>query len=65
MGGDLRTPVYVLILVWKITDADVFKATMSGLTTPSAAFAGRLAVDENKPAAWECARRSMATSVSG
>jgi uncharacterized protein (DUF1330 family) len=52
-GGGLRTPVYVLILVLKITDADVFKATMSGLTTPSAAFAGRLAVDEDKPAAWE------------
>jgi uncharacterized protein (DUF1330 family) len=37
----------------KITDADVFKATTSGLMTPSAAFAGRLAVDEDKPAAWE------------
>jgi uncharacterized protein (DUF1330 family) len=53
MGGGLRTPVYVLILVLKITDAAVFKATMSGLTTPSAALAGRLAVDEDKPAAWE------------
>ena len=53
MGGGLRTPVYVLILVLKITDADVFKTTMSSLTTPSAAFAGRLAVDEDKPAAWE------------
>jgi uncharacterized protein (DUF1330 family) len=53
MGGGLRTPVYVLILVLKITDVDVFKATMSGLTTPSAAFAGRLTADEDKPAAWE------------
>jgi uncharacterized protein (DUF1330 family) len=52
-GAGLRTPVYVLILVLKITDADVFSATMSGLTTPSAAFAGRLVVDEDKPAAWE------------
>jgi uncharacterized protein (DUF1330 family) len=46
-------PAYVLIFVLKITDADVFKAAMSGLITPSAAFAGRLAVDEDKPAAWE------------
>ena len=53
MGGGLRTPVYVLILVLKITDADVFKTTMSSLTTPSAALAGRLAVDEDKPAAWK------------
>jgi uncharacterized protein (DUF1330 family) len=52
-GGGLLTPVYVLIVVSKITDADVFKATMSALTTPSAAFAGRLAVDEDKPVAWE------------
>src|SRR5271168_1435096 len=48
-----RLADYVLILVLKITDADVFKATMSGLMNPSAAFAGRLAVDEDKPAAWE------------
>jgi uncharacterized protein (DUF1330 family) len=49
----LLTPIYVLIVVSKITDAVVFKATMSGLTTPSAAFVGHLAVDEDKSAAWE------------
>jgi uncharacterized protein (DUF1330 family) len=52
-GGGLLTPVYVLIVVSKITDADVFKVAMSDLTAPNAAFAGRLTVDAEKPAAWE------------
>ena|ERR1700722_8553432 len=32
-GGELLTPAYVLIAVSKITDADVFKAAINGLTT--------------------------------
>jgi uncharacterized protein (DUF1330 family) len=52
-GGELLAPVYVLIAVSKITNADVFKAAINGLTTPSAAFAGRLTVSADKPAAWE------------
>jgi uncharacterized protein (DUF1330 family) len=47
------TPVYVLITVSKITDMETFKAAVSGLTAPNAAFNGRLAVDADKPAAWE------------
>jgi uncharacterized protein (DUF1330 family) len=52
-GGGLLTPVYVLITVSKITDAQAFKAAVSDLTAPDAAFTGRLAADVDKPAAWE------------
>jgi uncharacterized protein (DUF1330 family) len=52
-GGGVITPVYVLITVSKITDMETFKAAVSGLTAPNAAFNGRLAVDADKPAAWE------------
>jgi uncharacterized protein (DUF1330 family) len=55
MGGGrgVITPVYVLITVSKITDMETFKAAVSGLTAPNAAFTGRLIVDADKPAAWE------------
>jgi uncharacterized protein (DUF1330 family) len=52
-GGGLLTPVYVLITVSKITDAEAFKAAVSDLTAPNAAFTGRIAVDVDKPVAWE------------
>jgi uncharacterized protein (DUF1330 family) len=52
-GGGLLTPVYVLITISKITDAEAFKATMSDLMAAIAPFAGRLAVDVDKPVAWE------------
>jgi hypothetical protein len=52
-GGGLLTPVYVMIVVSKITDADGFKSAINELTAPNAAFAGRLAVDVDKPLAWD------------
>jgi uncharacterized protein (DUF1330 family) len=49
----ILTPAYVLITISKITDADAFKVTMRNLTTADTAFAGRLAVDMDKPVSWE------------
>jgi uncharacterized protein (DUF1330 family) len=49
----MLTPAYVLITVSKITDAEAFKATLRDLTATSAPFAGRLAVDMDKPVSWE------------
>jgi uncharacterized protein (DUF1330 family) len=47
------TPVYVLITVSKITDAEAFKATLRDLTATTASFAARLAVDMDKPLSWD------------
>jgi uncharacterized protein (DUF1330 family) len=52
-GEGLLTPAYVLITVSKVTDAEAFKATMSDLMAAIAPFAGRLAIDVDKPVAWE------------
>ena len=52
-GEGLLTPAYVLITVSKITDEKAFKATMSDLMAANAPFAGRLAIDVDKPLAWE------------
>jgi uncharacterized protein (DUF1330 family) len=52
-GEGLLTPAYVLITISKITDAEAFKATMSDLMATNAPFAGRLAIDVDKPVAWE------------
>jgi uncharacterized protein (DUF1330 family) len=52
-GEGLLTPAYVLITISKITDAEAFKATMSDLMAANAHFAGRLAIDVDKPVAWE------------
>src|SRR5258708_2673448 len=49
----ILTPAYVLITISKITDADAFKVTMRNLMTADTAFAGRLAVDMDKPVSWE------------
>jgi uncharacterized protein (DUF1330 family) len=49
----LLTPAYVLITVSKITDAEAFKATVHDLIATTAPFAGRLAVDMDKPVSWE------------
>jgi uncharacterized protein (DUF1330 family) len=49
----ILTPAYVLITISKITDADAFKVTMRDLMTADTAFAGRLAVDMDKPVSWE------------
>jgi len=54
-GGSegLLTPTYVLITVSKITDAEAFKVTMQDLTAAETPFAGRLAMDMDKPISWE------------
>jgi uncharacterized protein (DUF1330 family) len=54
-GGSegLLTPTFVLITVSKITDAVAFKVTMQHLTATETPFAGRLAVDIDKPVSWE------------
>jgi uncharacterized protein (DUF1330 family) len=49
----LLTPTYVLVTVSKITDAEAFKVTMRDLITAETPFAGRLAVDMDKPVSWE------------
>jgi uncharacterized protein (DUF1330 family) len=49
----LLTPTYVLVIVSKITDAEAFKVTMRDLITAETPFAGRLAVDMDKPVSWE------------
>jgi uncharacterized protein (DUF1330 family) len=52
-GEGVLTPAYVLITVSKITNAEAFKAAMSGLTATNGPFAGRPAIDADKPVAWE------------
>lgn len=52
-GEGLLTPAYVLITVSKITDAEAFKVTMHDLMAAQTPLAGRLAVDMDKPVAWE------------
>jgi uncharacterized protein (DUF1330 family) len=49
----IPTPSYVLITISKITDADAFKITMRDLIAADTPFAGRLAVDMDKPVSWE------------
>jgi uncharacterized protein (DUF1330 family) len=49
----LLTPTYVLLTVSKITDAEAFKVTMRDLMAAETPFAGRLAVDMDKPVSWE------------
>lgn len=52
--GELPTAsVYVLIAVSSITNANVFKKTLEDLTASVAPFFGHLAVDSEKPVAWE------------
>jgi uncharacterized protein (DUF1330 family) len=52
-AGGLVTPVYVLITVVTISDAQAFKAAMADLSTAVTPFSGRLAADADKPAAWD------------
>jgi uncharacterized protein (DUF1330 family) len=54
-GGSERLlmPTYVMITVSKITDAEAFKVTMQDLMAAETPFAGRLAVDMDKPVSWE------------
>jgi uncharacterized protein (DUF1330 family) len=52
-GEGLLTPAYVLITVSKVTDAEAFKVTITELMPAVTPFAGRLAVDMDKPVSWE------------
>lgn len=52
-GGEMLTPAYVLITVSKITDAEAFKAAIQNLTAAATPFAGRVALDLEKPAPWD------------
>jgi hypothetical protein len=52
-GEGLLTPTYVLITVSKITDAEAFKGALRDLTAPDTPSGGRLAMDTDKPVAWE------------
>jgi uncharacterized protein (DUF1330 family) len=49
----LLTPAYVVITVSKVNDAEAFKSTMRDLAAANPPFAGRLAVDMDKPVSWE------------
>jgi uncharacterized protein (DUF1330 family) len=52
-GERLMAPVYVLITASSVSDADAFKRTIEDMATAVASFGGRLAVDAEKPPAWE------------
>ena len=52
-GDRMTGPAYVLIAVSSITDVDAFKKALQDMTTTVAGFTGRLAVDAEKPTAWE------------
>jgi uncharacterized protein (DUF1330 family) len=55
MGRDehVMAPVYLLIMASSVSDADAFKKATRDMTTAVASFTGRLAVDAEKPPAWE------------
>jgi uncharacterized protein (DUF1330 family) len=50
---EILTRAYVLITISKITDAEAFKVTIRDLMAAGTPFAGRLAVDMDKPVSWE------------
>ena len=52
-GEHMMAPAYVLITVSTVSDADAFKKAIQDMTTAVAPFTGRLAVDAEKPPAWE------------
>jgi uncharacterized protein (DUF1330 family) len=52
-GDRMMAPAYVLITVSSVSDADAFKKALQDMTTTVAGFTGRLAVDAEKPTAWE------------
>jgi uncharacterized protein (DUF1330 family) len=52
-GGMMPAPDYVLIAVSSVTDEAAFKKTLEELPGTVASFSGRLAVDVEKPLAWE------------
>jgi uncharacterized protein (DUF1330 family) len=52
-GDRMTAPAYVLITVSSVSDADAFKKAIQDMTAAVASFSGRLAVDAEKPPAWE------------
>ena len=52
-GERTMAPAYVLIIASSVSDADAFKKAIQDMTTAVASFTGRLAVDAEKPPAWE------------
>ena len=49
----MMAPAYVLITVSSVSDPDAFKKAIQDMTTAVASLTGRLAVDAEKPPAWE------------
>jgi len=52
-------PVYVLLTVSSVSDADEVKKAIQDMTTAVALFSGRLAIDAEKPPAWRGPLRNM------
>jgi uncharacterized protein (DUF1330 family) len=52
-GERIVAPAYVLITVSSVSDADALKKAIEDMATAVASFGGRLAVDAEKPPAWE------------
>jgi uncharacterized protein (DUF1330 family) len=52
-GERLVTPAYVLITISSVSDADALKKAIQAMATSVASFSGRLAIDAEKPLAWE------------
>jgi uncharacterized protein (DUF1330 family) len=51
--GSLLPPAYLLITALKITNGDAFKAALGDLIVSTTPFAGRLAVNMDKPVSWK------------
>ena len=52
-GDRMMAPAYVLITVSSVSDTDAFKKVIQDMTAKVASSGGRLAVDAEKPPAWE------------
>ena len=52
-GDRVVTPAYVLIASSSVSDAEAYKKALEDVATAAATFTGRVAVDADKPAAWE------------
>jgi uncharacterized protein (DUF1330 family) len=52
-GDRMTAPAWVLITVASVSDADGFRKTIQDMTSAVASLGGRLAVDAEKPPAWE------------
>jgi uncharacterized protein (DUF1330 family) len=52
-GDRMTAPAWVLITVLSVSDSDAFKKAIQDMTIAVASFGGRLAVDAEKPPAWD------------